>query len=96
MKSMKLPFMQPCLVLLSLAAPASAQLGGMLGGLTDEIKNAIASDLPDYFQCNKNLLASANKTGTVPSRTSAITSLVWLHRLPPPSPHVFALFPITH
>ena len=58
--------LRPCLVLLSLAAPANAQLHDrqLFGAaMTDAIKNAIVSEVPAYFQCNKNLIATANATG---------------------------------
>ena len=58
--------LRPCLVLLSLAAPANAQLHDrqLFGSaMTDAIKNAIVSEIPAYFQCNKNLIATANATG---------------------------------
>ena len=73
--------LRPSLVLLSLAAPANAQsvFGDALG---DAIKNAIVWDVPDYFKCNKNLLATANATGNnIHARKPSFTCIshAWLH-----------------
>jgi hypothetical protein len=73
--------LRPSLVLLSLAAPANAQsvFGDALG---DAIKNAMVWDVPDYFKCNKNLLATANATGNnIHARKPSFTCIshAWLH-----------------
>ena len=71
--------LRPCLVLLSLAAPANAQLN-LGAAFTNALKNATVSEIPAYFQCNKNLIATANATGAKqPSRDARFTSHAWMH-----------------
>ena len=68
--------LRPCLVLLSLA---ESVFGDALG---DAIKNAMVWDVPDYFKCNKNLLATANATGNnIHARKPSFTCIshAWLH-----------------